>query len=66
MGMEEKKNHSNDPTETQPIDEQGRYVVIDKDENGYNIVAYATDGSEQYLYVTDDALDDTNGVDLYF
>lgn len=48
------------------IDEQGRYVVIDKDENGYNIVAYATDGSEQYLYVTDDALDDTNGVDLYF
>lgn len=24
--MEEKKNHSNDPNATQPIDEQGRYA----------------------------------------
>ena len=44
----------------------GKYEVIRKDENGYNVVAEATDGSGYYLYVTDDRLDDEIGVDLYF
>ena len=47
------------------VDEDGHYIVLDTDENGYYIIAYATDGSGQYLYVGEDALDDVVGVDLY-
>ena len=43
----------------------GYVNVLNKDENGNNIFAYATDGSDNYLYITDNGLTNINGVEIY-